>query len=191
MNLANLITLSRIVITAASFTCLELIEDPNNLTPADVALVWWAFSLFIFAAATDFLDGYFARKHGQVTAFGRVADPFADKVLVCGILVILLKFDAAYVSLMDTWYVVVILAREFLVTTIRGLAESQGVQFPAERLGKYKMVAQCFAASCLMTVIAGTDFWMWLTILSLWVTLVLTLVSAVQYVVRARPLLFA
>ena len=185
MNIPNLITCSRLVITAICFVCLELLEPGAP----DPVLVWWAFGLFIFAAATDFVDGYIARRLGAVTAFGRVADPFADKVLVCGILVILLKFPAA-AALLDTWFVVVILAREFLVTTIRGLAESKGIPFPAERLGKYKMVAQCVLASALMTLVAGTERFHIIAVLGLWVTMALTLASAGQYVYRARSFLF-
>ena len=74
MNLPNAITLSRLVVTAATFVCLELVEDGSR---PDLTLVWWAFALFLVAACTDFLDGYFARKWNMVTAFGRVADPFA------------------------------------------------------------------------------------------------------------------
>ena len=92
MNLPNAITLSRLVVTAATFVCLELIEDGAK---PDLRLMWWAFALFLVAACTDFLDGYFARKWNMVTAFGRVADPFADKVLIAGSFVLLLKFPAA------------------------------------------------------------------------------------------------
>lgn len=187
MNLPNLITLSRLVLTAACFLCLELIAEP---AAPDATLVWWAFALFIVAAATDFVDGWVARRYGKVTALGRVADPFADKVLVCGVLVILLKFPAA-IHVMDAWVVVVILAREFLVTTIRGLSESMGIPFPAERLGKYKMVAQCVTASALLTLVAGIDVFGWVAVVGLWVTLFLTIASAIQYVYRARRILFA
>ncbi len=186
MNLPNLITLSRLVITAVCFLCLELVEDPAH---PDVTLVWWAFGLFLLAATTDFVDGYIARKLGEVTAFGRVADPFADKVLICGVLVILIKFPAA-LAIMDTWFVVIIIAREFLVTTIRGLAESLGHAFPAEKLGKYKMVAQCVTAAALMTVVAGSEMFRETAVIAMWITLVLTVVSAVQYVYRARSFLF-
>jgi CDP-diacylglycerol--glycerol-3-phosphate 3-phosphatidyltransferase len=186
VNVPNLITLSRLAVTVVCFLCLGLAGAENP----DTTMVWWAFGLFIFAAATDFVDGYLARKFGMVTAFGRVADPFADKVLVCGALVMLLEFRVV-LDVMATWVVVVILAREFLVTTIRGLAESQGIAFPAERLGKYKMVAQCVAVSALMTLVAGTTVFHWLAVTAVWVTLGLTVASGVQYVYRARGLLFS
>ena len=186
MNLPNLITLARLLLTAACFVCLELTRPEAPQTN----LVWWAFALFVLAASTDFVDGWLARRLGMVTAFGRVVDPFADKVLVCGVLVILLEFPAA-LAVMDSWFVVVVLTREFLVTTIRGLAESQGIAFPAERLGKYKMVAQCVTASALLTLVAGTTLFREVAVVFLWVTLVLTIASGAQYVYRARTILFA
>ncbi len=88
MNLPNSITLGRLLITAGIFVCLELIADPSAPDPT---LGWLAFALFLVAAISDSLDGYFARRYGMVTSFGRVADPFADKVLICGTLIILLK----------------------------------------------------------------------------------------------------
>ena len=74
VNVPNAITLSRLLVTAATFVCLELGGDPRS--PA-AGVVWLAFALFLLAAATDFLDGYLARRWQMVTAFGRVADPFA------------------------------------------------------------------------------------------------------------------
>lgn len=188
MNVPNLITLSRLAVTIVCFVCVGFARTAAG--GSDPAMMWWAFGLFIFAAVTDFVDGYLARRFGAVTAFGRVADPFADKVLVCGAMVMLLEFPAAR-ELMAPWFVVVILSREFLVTTIRGLAESQGHAFPAERLGKYKMVAQCVLVSGLMSLVAGTRVFESVTVASLWLTLVLTITSAVQYVYRARGILFA
>lgn len=186
MNLPNAITISRLVVTGFCFLCLEMVEP----AAPEPGLVWWAFGLFVLAAATDYVDGWLARRRGEVTVFGRVVDPFADKVLICGVLVILLKFPAA-IAVMDTWFVVVILAREFLVQTVRSVAESQGIAFPAERLGKYKMVAQCVTASALLTLVAGTDRFYWVAVAGVWVTLVLTVASGGQYLYRARGLLSA
>lgn len=187
MNLPNTITVSRLLVCVATFVCLELVPDPRRPDPT---LVWVAFALFLLAAVTDFLDGYFARKYQMVTAFGRVADPFADKVLVVGTLVILLKFPAA-TELLTTWYVVVVVAREFLVTAVRGLVEASGQPFPADRLGKWKMVSQVWTGAALLTMVAGTLFWHWAAVLGIWVSLTLTLVSGVNYVWKARDILFA
>lgn len=198
MNLPNLITVSRLVFTAGVFVCLELaaVERPTGPLgwgsgaqhPA-VPLVWIAFGLFLVAAFTDFLDGYLARKWNLVTAFGRVADPFADKVLIAGSLITLLKFPAA-TTILTTWYVVVVVAREFLVTAIRGVVEASGRPFPADRLGKWKMVTQCFTVACLITMVAGAEFWVVPGHVGFWLSLVLTVISGVNYVWKARDVLF-
>ena len=187
VNLPNLITLSRLILTIACFACLELVADP--LRPA-ATLGWTACALFVIAAATDFLDGWFARAWGQVTQLGRVADPFVDKILICGVFIVLLRFPRV-LEVMPSWFVVVVVAREFLVTTLRGLAEGSGIPFPADRLGKWKMVAQCILAGALLTMVAGTDLFRPLAVVLLWVTLALTVVSGAAYTWKARGLLFA
>jgi CDP-diacylglycerol--glycerol-3-phosphate 3-phosphatidyltransferase len=191
VNLPNLITLSRLALTAGVFVCLELAPAPAGAAAdrADPALTWLAFALFLVAASTDFLDGYLARKWNLVTAFGRVADPFADKVLIAGSLVTLLQFPAA-TAVLTTWYVVVVVAREFLVTAVRGVVEASGRPFPADRLGKWKMVTQCVLVGSLMTLVAGTGIWTWLAVLSFWLSLVLTVLSGGNYVWKARDVLF-
>jgi CDP-diacylglycerol--glycerol-3-phosphate 3-phosphatidyltransferase len=185
VNLPNVITMVRLGITCLCLLCLELITDP---TAPDRTLAWLAFALFVTAAATDFLDGWLARSLGQVTAFGRVADPFVDKVLVCGTLIAMLRFPSA-AAYLPTWVVVAIVAREFLVTSIRGLVEGTGRAFPAERLGKWKMVVQSVTAAALLSIVAGSSFWVLVASAGVWVTLVLTLWSAVAYSVRAARLL--
>lgn len=188
MNLPNLITLSRLVITAGVFVCLECVADPVHPEPT---LVWTAFVLFLVAAFTDFVDGWLARRWQMVTAFGRVADPFADKVLISGSLVTLLQFPAVTAgSTLTTWYVVVVIAREFLVTAIRGVVEASGRPFPADRLGKWKMVSQCWTVGALLTMVAGSGTFVWAAVWGFWVSLVLTVVSGLNYVWKARDVLF-
>ena len=103
--------------------------------------------LFLVAAVTDWLDGWLARRNGWVTALGRVADPVVDKVLTLGSLIYLAagtqyaRPDDLF-TVMPVWAVVILIAREFLVTALRGLVESRGMQFPADRYGKAKMVTQ-------------------------------------------------
>lgn len=188
MNLPNLITVSRLVLTAAVFLCLEWTTDPQQ---PEAVLVWWAFVLFLIAAFSDFLDGYLARRWQMVTAFGRVADPFADKVLISGCFVTLLQFPAVTLNhTLTTWYVVVVIAREFLVTAIRGVVEASGRPFPADKLGKWKMVTQCWTVGALMTMVAGSQLWIWAAVWGFWVSLTLTVVSGVNYVWKARDVLF-
>ncbi|MBM3960358.1 MAG: CDP-diacylglycerol--glycerol-3-phosphate 3-phosphatidyltransferase, partial [Planctomycetes bacterium] len=81
MNLPNLITLARLALTAVVFGCLEAVPAPDSPPPS---LAWAAFVVFLVAAFSDFVDGWLARRWGMVTAFGRVADPFVDKVLTSG-----------------------------------------------------------------------------------------------------------
>ena len=186
MNVPNLITTARLVITVLVFVCLQL---STAMADGAAALVWAAFVLFLLAAFSDFLDGYLARKWNLVTAFGRVADPFADKILITGSLVMLLQFPRA-TEVLTAWYVVVVVAREFLVTAVRGVVEASGQPFPADRLGKYKMVAQCWTVGALLTMVAGTDFWVWAAVGGYWVSLLLTVVSGANYVYKARTILF-
>ena len=162
----------------------------EGLAHANETLVWIAFVLFLVAAVTDFVDGWLARRWNLVTAFGRVADPFADKVLIAGSLITLLQFPAA-TTVLTTWYVVIVVAREFLVTAIRGVVEATGKPFPADRLGKWKMVSQCWTVAALITMVTGTGFWVWAAQWGFWVSLVLTVVSGLNYVVKARDVLFA
>jgi len=200
MNLPNTITLLRLLLTAGVFVCLELhaakwphgqhVRYATVVPDWDGSLAWIAFVFFLIAAFTDFLDGYLARKWNLVTAFGRVADPFADKVLIAGTLVTLLQFTYATLVL-TTWYVVVVIAREFLVTAIRGVVEASGKPFPADQLGKWKMVSQCWTVGALLTMVAGSETFVWASQWGFWVSLVLTVVSGANYVWKARSILFA
>jgi len=200
MNLPNTITLLRLLLTAGVFVCLELhaakwphgqhVRYATVVPDWDGSLAWIAFVFFLIAAFTDFLDGYLARKWNLVTAFGRVADPFADKVLIAGSLVTLLQFPAA-TTILTTWYVVVVIAREFLVTAIRGVVEASGKPFPADQLGKWKMVSQCWTVGALLTMVAGSETFVWAAQWGFWVSLLLTVVSGANYVWKARSILFA
>jgi CDP-diacylglycerol--glycerol-3-phosphate 3-phosphatidyltransferase len=135
-NLPNQLTGLRLVLSVVMF----------------VLIVWGLYLpslvLFVVAAWTDMLDGYFARKLNQITTFGRILDPFADKVIVCGTFILL----AADRRMLDTpyglraWMVVVIVGRELLVTVLRSFLEQHGADFSAKTSGKWKMVLQCVAA---------------------------------------------
>lgn len=193
MNVPNLITTARLVITVLVFVCLQLVALHGATTAGAgggvVLLAWAAWGLFLVAAFTDFLDGYLARKWNLVTAFGRVADPFADKILITGSLVMLMQFPVA-MSVLTAWYVVVVVAREFLVTAIRGVVEASGRPFPADRLGKWKMVSQCWTVGALLAMVAGSDFFTPLAVAGYWVSLLLTVVSGANYVMKAKDVLF-
>lgn len=164
-----------------------------------IAWEWYltALGLFVVAAGTDWLDGYFARKYGQVTTLGRILDPFADKVIVCGTFIFLIAVPAmAEVPLgLRAWMVVVIAGRELLVTALRSFIEDRGSDFSAKMSGKLKMVLQCVAAgTCLFCLSyekpAAAPAWCWaLLVASVWSAVVLTVYSGVVYVRAAVKLL--
>ena len=152
----------------------------------------FAFWLFIVVSLSDALDGYLARRGNQVSAFGRIADPFVDKVLVIGTMVFLAVLPWSR-GLFPAWLVVVMLAREFLVTGLRGFVESVGGRFPADNFGKVKMVLQCVAISMALGL-AGyeldPDFEATSEVVCrwfVWATLAATLGSGFSYVVKSVP----
>lgn len=153
-----------------------------------------AFWLFIVTSLSDWLDGYLARSQNVVTAFGRIADPFVDKVLVLGSMIFLATMPWSRDSF-PAWIVVVILAREFLVTGIRGYIESVGKAFPADLFGKFKMVLQCLAIGFALGARAFHwpqglfDFILSSTDVLVWLTLVTTVGSGISYVIKTQKIL--
>ena len=135
-------------------------------------------ALFFGAAfITDILDGYFARRRGDVTVLGKFLDPLADKILVSVTLIMLIA-----VNRIPAWMVMLIIAREIAVTGLRGIAVSEGIVIQASSLGKYKTVFQSVASVCLCLHYPywGIDFHTAGMVL-LWIALVLTLWSAWAY----------
>ncbi len=192
LNLPNQLTSLRLILSVVLFC---LIAGQYYLS---------GFVLFLIAAGTDWLDGYFARKYGQVTTLGRILDPFADKVIVCGTFIFLVAIPAmAEVPYgLRAWMVVVIVGRELLVTALRSFIEERGSDFSAKKSGKLKMVLQCVAASVALFYLSyatttveggssvGAPAWCyWLLVVSVWSAVVLTVVSGVGYVVAAVKLL--
>ena len=131
MNLPKKITLLRVVLIPAFLVVYLLNPLP------DILNMWLALVLFVTAAITDAVDGYLARKLGLVTNIGKLMDPLADKLLVCGALVAFVYTGAAPV-----WAVIIIIAREFYVSGFRQLALEQNVVLAATASGKVKMAAQ-------------------------------------------------
>ena len=188
----NRITMMRFVGSFVLFLILHVYGQRDPL--AARGFIQLAFWLFIVVAATDVLDGYLARRDNQVTAFGRIADPFVDKVLVIGTMVFLAVLDWSR-PWFPAWIVVVILSREFLVTAIRGYIESQGMQFPADWFGKVKMILQCIAIGIVLGIFAF-EWSDWArTLLTrtahvfVWGTLLATIGSGSSYVMKTRRLL--
>ena len=147
MNLANKLTLFRVLLVPV-FVVLLLIEAiPNNYL--------WALLVFVVACATDFLDGYIARKYNMITAFGKFLDPIADKVLVVSALVSFIQL-----GWVQSWVVVVILAREFIVSGIRlaAVESTEKIVIPARFSGKLKTAATMIAICAILTMWMLADF---------------------------------
>ena len=185
-NVPNQLTSIRLILSAVMFAMIGL----------EYYLV--AMVIFIVAALTDWLDGYWARKYGQITVLGRILDPFADKVIISGSLVFLVVAP----GMMSTpwglraWMVVVIIAREMLVTMLRGIIEKQGGDFSARWSGKWKMVLQCVAVGASLFFLSRTapaeptaDWAWWVMIVSIWSAMVLTIYSGLIYIVAAIRIL--
>lgn len=195
MNLPNKITVGRFVLALLLFAYLVGTETCAGSS-------WWAPAIaggaFILAVASDALDGYYARKLGQQTDFGRIADPVVDKVIVSGTMIFLSSSSWAR-GYLPVWMTVVIVCREFLVSGLRGFIEARGVAFPARWDGKLKMVLQCMAIPAIFLVrvvdlSAGPAGALWplvhsLALVLVWLTFVLTVVSGARYVAAAARVL--
>ena len=189
MNLPNRLTMSRLLFALAIFAILEIIlriesaANPGSTAVLSIA----ALVLFIIAAVTDAIDGYVARKQNLATAFGRMADPLMDKIIISGILVFLTRIPSTAPAV-PAWMVVLVLVREFLMTGMRGFIEGKGQGFGAQILGKAKMTIQCVMV-CYAFVHMGfltTQAWSELTLYVLmWLTMLSTLGSGLSYVPTA------
>ena len=181
-NLPNQLTSLRLILSVV------LVRADRLRSITDRACV-----LFIIAAGTDWLDGYYARKYGQVTTLGRILDPFADKVIVCGTFIFIMvavRECAAMPWGLRAWMVVVIVGRELLVTALRSFIEERGSDFSANMSGKLKMVLQCVAAGvCLFYLLtrgnrAPRHWCWWLLVVSVWSAVILTVYSGLVYILR-------
>lgn len=197
LNIPNQLTIARLVLSVVLFVFLAF----------DFYLT--ALVLFVVAAGTDWIDGYWARKYGQITQLGRVMDPFADKIIICGSFIFLAGVPRAVDSWLPAsgiapWMAVVVVAREMLVTALRSFFEEGGVDFSAKWAGKWKMLLQCLAVGFSLYRL-GFYFnphfpvvdWtstppQWLTVslhILVWASLVLTVYSGWGYVQTALKML--
>jgi len=200
-NVPNKISAARLVLAAFVFVCLEL----GAYTAALI--------LFLLAAGTDWVDGWYARKYDQVTKLGRILDPFCDKILICGTYILLAIQMSLAVPHFPWWaritglIATVVVGRELLVTVLRSLIEGSGGDFSANMAGKLKMWFQCIAVvACLLALIYtsgdhGRDeiqtaqevvpAWIWWTmVIFIWLSVLSTLQSGWVYVKSASSFLF-
>lgn len=173
MNLPNKLTMFRVVLIPFFIVFL--------LVPTIPAGKWIALAIFIVASLTDLLDGKIARKYNLVTNFGKFMDPLADKLLVCSALICLIELQR-----IPSWMVVIIIAREFTISGFRLIAADNGVVIAASYFGKFKTTFQMIAV-CLL--IADIEALQGVTLIILWIAVILTVVSLVDYLVKNKDVM--
>ena len=172
MNVPNRLTILRVAMIPA-FILFMLWDSPYS--------DYLSVSVFILACVTDFLDGYLARKYNQITTFGKFMDPLADKLLVCSALICLIELQR-----IPSWMVVLIIAREFTISGFRLIAADNGVVIAASYFGKFKTTFQMIAV-CLL--IADIEALQSVTLIILWIAVILTVVSLVDYLVKNKDVM--
>lgn len=181
VNVPNVITALRLVLSIGVFVLIPL----GQFLPALI--------VFLLAASTDWIDGYWARKYNQVTKLGRVFDPFVDKIIICGTFIFL---AAEPRSGIEAWMAVLIMGRELLVTALRSFIEQSGGDFSAKMAGKLKMVFQCAAVVASLLAlrffqeagVSGLELPHWLAIslgVSVWLAILSTVYSGLEYIIVA------
>ena len=175
MNLPNKLTTLR-VIMIPFFVFFLLWQNGENRTFRMIAL-----ALFIIASLTDLLDGKIARKYNLVTNFGKFMDPLADKLLVCSALICLIELNA-----LPAWMVIVIISREFIISGFRLIASDNGVVIAASYWGKFKTTFQMVSVVLLILDIPALAC---VTTICVWIALLLTIVSLVDYIYKNHKIL--
>lgn len=170
MNLPNKLTLLRVVLIPV-FVVLLLLEGGQNSTLRIAALI-----VFCIASFTDFLDGQIARRNHLVTNFGKFMDPLADKLLVCSALICMIELGQ-----LPSWYVLTVIAREFIISGFRLVAADNGIVIAASWWGKFKTTFQMLTVILLILNIPALHT---VTLIIAGIAFVLTLVSLLDYIAK-------
>ena len=170
MNLPNKLTVLRIIMVP--FFVFFMLTDAGG-----AANKWIALVIFCVASLTDMLDGKIARARGLVTNFGKFMDPLADKLLVCSAMICLIPLGK-----LTAWFVIVIIAREFIISGFRLVASDNGIVIAASYWGKFKTVSQMFMVIVMIMDLCGV-FDVIGTVL-MWAALILTIVSLIDYIAK-------
>lgn len=173
MNLPNKLTMMRVILIPVYLVLWHLEFPGNNYA---------ALAVFIVASLTDLLDGHIARKYNLVTDFGKFMDPLADKLLVCSALICLIEMDR-----IPAWIVIIIISREFIISGFRLVAADNKVVIAANYWGKFKTTFQMIMV-CLMIV--NIEELAVLTQIIMWVAVILTVISLIDYLVKNKSVLF-
>lgn len=176
MNLPNKLTLFRVILIPffVFFLLAPYFEGYGN---------YIAVAIFIVASITDFLDGKIARKYNLVTNFGKFMDPLADKLLVCSALICLIQLES-----IPAWVVIIIIAREFIISGFRLIASDNGVVIAASYWGKFKTAFQMLTVIVLILNIPNKVFVILGTVL-IYVSLALTVISLIDYIAKNKDVL--
>ncbi len=173
MNLPNKLTMFRVILIP--FFVVFLLVDITTIDK------WIALAIFIVASLTDLLDGKIARKYNLVTNFGKFMDPLADKLLVCSALICLVELRK-----IPAWIVIVIIAREFIISGFRLIASDNGVVIAASYWGKFKTTFQIVMICLMIADLAALSL---LTNIVMWAALILTVVSLVDYLMKNKDVM--
>ncbi len=176
MNLPNKLTILRVIMIP-----FYVIFQMGYL--GGEAAKYVALTLFIIASLTDFLDGKIARKYNLVTNFGKFMDPLADKLLVSAALICFIELGS-----LPAWYVLIIISREFIISGFRLVASDKGVVIAASYWGKFKTTSQMIMVVLLILNINHPVFRM-LTQIFVWIAMILTLVSLIDYLMKNKDVL--
>lgn len=174
MNLPNKLTIMRVCLIPVFLVCM--------LTPLGEGNgKWIAFSVFLIASITDFLDGYIARRDNLVTNFGKFMDPIADKLLVCSAMFCFVALNRP--GKWFVWVAIVIMAREFTISGFRVVAADNGVVIAASKWGKIKTVFQIIM-SCMLIANLDYEWYRMLTVIVVIIATILTIVSLIDYMIK-------
>ena len=175
MNLPNALTLLRIFFVPLFVAALLQQNLAWQLAGVSLSTDLIALACFLIAAATDLLDGYLARRWGQITTVGTLLDPIADKLLISAALIAMVQ-----IRIVPAWMAIVIIGREFAISGLRSIAAAEGYTIPASDLGKSKMILQVFGIALLL----GSLHWQELRLYAnatMWAVVLLTVVSGFGY----------
>ncbi len=179
MNLPNKLTVARVILIP--FFVFFLLNDAMN-----PYFKWIALAIFIVASLTDLADGKIARKYNLVTDFGKFMDPLADKLLVCSAMIGLIELGR-----IEAWIVIVIIAREFIISGFRLVAADAGVVIAASYWGKVKTTTQMLMVIFMIAepLLVRVGIPLIVTQVLMWIALILTVVSLADYLVKNRAVL--
>jgi len=175
MNVPNSLTIARFFFVPLLVAALVGKSVAIRVGGMVITNEWLALAIFLAAAATDLLDGFLARRWGQITTIGTLLDPIADKLLISAALISLVQVNVA-----PAWMVVLIIGREFAVTGLRSIAAAEGYTIKASDLGKTKMIAQVVAISVLLLSMRHPELSRLGNFL-MWGVVVFTIASALDY----------